>query len=257
MKCITRRNYISRGQQTGSKLYARQRNGDERPLFEDCEALRLTVTGGQYRLTCKQGGVIRQGQSNGSPESIFEIYDSTGADLPTDFLKLELPGYSGSFFEYEQIYGHNRVERVTKRRFVVFTESTEGGTGFGFVERKNGLTTAIHSVYVPQELSRREKARFVVKYIYELLKANEYASVSYSGITIDGVNVHEYGFGAIKCRPAARDADILEEAHLLYLDALKRKQTVTEVFSSGAKYKPRGLFKAEEVKGGKGVKDNA
>lgn len=247
MKCITKRHYHSRGQCNGSELYGKHRNGNEYPLFGEFEALHMIVSDGKYRIESDNGEVFRQGLCDGSNESIFEIYDST--ELPTGYLQLETPDYSGTFEDFELVHGHDRVERTEKRKFYAYTETTENETAFGITETMNGYTQAIHSVYIPEEMSRREKARYIVKYLYDILKANEYASVSYSGLNFDNVNIYEYGVDSFRCYPMTKDADKLEQAHLLYLGALERKGSVVETFETGVKYVVQGLFKEDEEEG--------
>lgn len=247
MKCIYKQHNYAWEHYEGYDLHVRNRKGENvGKLFDDFEELRLIVHGGNYRLANKHNEVFRQGFCEGTPESIFEVYDSISSDIPTNNLQLETPDYSGSFEDFELVHGHNRVEREKKRKFYAYTETTEGGTAFGITETKGRNTKAVHSVYIPQEMSRREKARFIVKYLYDLLAANQFASLSYSGLTFDNVNIHEYGFESFKSYPMAKDSDRLEEAHLLYNDAMERKETVIETFDKGVKYEVQGLFKEEE-----------
>lgn len=246
MKCIHKNHEYRQEQYLGYELHVTDSEGNEGKLFEDFEELRLIVKNGKYRITNDKGEVFRQGLCDGTPESIFEAYDSTSSDVPIFNLLLETPDYSGSFEDFELVHGHNRVEREKRRKFYLYTETMEGATSFGITETKGKYTKAIHSVYIPEEMSRREKARFIVKYLYDLLAANQFASLSYSGLTFDNVNIHEYGFESFKRYLMAKDSDRLEEAHLLYNDAIERKETVIETFDKGVKYEVQGLFKEEE-----------
>lgn len=246
MKCLFFRRYYEKGQAVESTLYGVTQDGNEARLFGEFEELTIFVKDGRYTIKNDKGEVFRQGLSDGTPSSILAIYDST--TLPAGGYRLETEDFSGDIEDYEKSCGHNRVERTERRRFVVFTEATPGESALGLIEVKDGLTIAIYSLYFDVEMSRRDKARYVVKYVYELLQANEYANINYAGLSLDGVNRHQYGMDSIKFYSIAKTSNQAEQPRLLFNDALENKRTITETFEEGYRYKNTGVFK-EEVGG--------
>lgn len=244
MKCIvTKRTYGKGSQLASEELIAESR--DKTEVIRIYNKLKMTVDiEGHYRITNGTGGTIRQGLCADSPASIFAIVDS--CDFDTGSMELVTPTYSGTFEDYEKQYGHNRVERTKKRNFYVYTETTtEEGTGFGITEVKSNKTYAIYSLYLPEYKSRTDKARYIVKYIYDLLAPTEFASIRYNGLSFDGVYSDMYGHESIKAHSLGKESYQIEQARLLYYDAMERKTDVIEEFKPGIKYKPQGLFRKE------------
>lgn len=136
------------------------------------------------------------------------------------------------------------IERTEKRIFYVYTQRGDGeGTAFGIYEVKNGYTKAIYSIYVAGDYSQRERTNYVCRYITQMLKPDEYASINYTGLNFNKIDVQIFGYRAIKHRPSAKNSDMQEQAHLLYDDAMQRKTTITEVFDDNLfKYKPQRIF---------------
>lgn len=135
------------------------------------------------------------------------------------------------------------IERTEKRIFYVYTQRGDGnGTAFGIYEVKDGYTKAIHSIYIEGDYSQKERTNYVCRYITQMLKPNEYASINYTGLNFSKIDVQVYGYRAIKHRPTPKYSLMQEQAHLLY-DAMRRKTTITEVFDDNLfKYKPQRIF---------------
>lgn len=242
MKCIVNKNTYFRNQHMRTELIAESR--DRAEVIRVLNKLKMTVNiDGTYRITNGTGGTIRQGLCADSSASIFAIVDS--CDFGTGDMELKTPTYSGTFEDYEKQYGHNRVERTKKRNFYVYTETTEEGTGFGITEVRSSYTYGIHSIYLPEYKSRTDKARYIVKYIYDLLAPTEFASIRYNGLSFDGVYRDMYGHESIKAHSLGKESYQIEQARLLYYDAMVRKTDVIEEFKPGIKYKPQGLFRKE------------
>lgn len=231
-----------------SALYEESRSQSQRqPLTQrdnDGYNTILTVDNDGYRLAAgRSGAVLRQGQSDGSPASIFGVYDSMAFDAEP--MKVITAGatevFSDSFTEYERTYGYGRVSREVKRTFYVYISSLEGDeTAFGLVEHFNGKSLAIHSLYYPYKLSRKERTIEVIEYVKGLLAPTEHASITAAGLNPQRVNMFAYD-GVVRVNTTGYN-EKLEQSRLLFDDAAERRSSLKEVFEEPVKYTPQGVY---------------
>ncbi|WP_226036736.1 hypothetical protein [Aquibacillus saliphilus] len=237
--CIYREHTINYNTLSDSRLIGESKEGERAPLLQ--EQLTLTIADGRYRLTNgRNGEVLRQGLSDGTPESIFGIYDSASLVLPN--LRVVTADFEGSFDQYEFKHGHGRIERTKLIKYFAFTETTDTDTVIGITQKAGNGTGAIYSTYFDYPLNRREKAQAIATFLLPKLKPNERATVTAVGVTPDQVNIKYQGVLRIY-----NDGyeDKHEEARLLAEEAAEHKESTSEVFDEAMYYQIEGLYSKE------------
>ncbi|WP_343781011.1 hypothetical protein [Virgibacillus salarius] len=242
MRCIYKEHTYYRNTECESKLIGESREGNRAPLLT---GLTLTINDEGYTLTNAEGCILRQGNETDP----FVIYDSMSFEVGA--LKLVMPGFAGVFDRYENKHGYGRVGKDIKRKFIAYTERGEGNEGaIGLIEYDRHNTLSIHSLYIPQAMTNKEHVNYLAEYIEGLLYANEYATVQAVNFTqgkIDG----KYA-GIVKMYGAPYKPRH-EQARLLYMDAILRGTSITEVFDEPMRYEIQGLF--DDADSGEGVSE--
>lgn len=235
--CIYTERTYAFNQLCRSRLVGETRDGKTAPLLQG--GLTLTVTDAGYELKTAAGGTVRMGVET----DVFTIYDGTSLDLSNLTVIDELRDERTDFESYERTYGHNRVDRTDKRTFLVYMETVEDATAYGIIEHHRGKTLAIHSIYIPHKLSRKDRTRSVVEYVKALLTPTEHASITSVGLAPERLNM--YAYTDIVRVNTTGYTDRLEEPRLLFECAAERKESIAETFDEPTKYEPLGLFEVE------------
>lgn len=222
MKCIYNDNLIVKNSLSHSTLKGRNEDG----LITD--VMKLSDGGYKSILTVNESGftLIAVGSKEilrrGTDKNVFTIYDSLLINVKPLLVKDEVRGVELAYTDYENKYGFNRVERTVPAKYYLYSVPTEGAMAFGAIEKHAGYTLALHSVYVPKEMTKQESVDYIASYIFDQLAANEKGNVTAYDLPqyfeIPGVRVYSHGY-------AAR----LETSEELYWDAIERKSTVSEV----------------------------
>ena len=238
MNCICKQNTYWKGNLEASALIGESKSGARTARI--LNGLTLTISQDGFKLANSDGAHLRQGNKQ---TDVFAIYDST--PFPCDNMRLDAPGFNGTFEEYELSYGHGRVERTKVVKFTAFTETAKNATSIGLTRLAGGgKTKAIYAFYFDHAMSRREKAKVIADFVYTLLQPTERASITAVGVTVDNVNgpyagvIGMYG-DAYKSKH--------EEARILANGATESGDGIAEIFESAVKYETQGLFEQAEA----------
>ncbi|MFD2654494.1 hypothetical protein [Gracilibacillus thailandensis] len=201
------------------------------PIFAKGGVIKLTTAG--YKLTTEAGEVIRRGKET----DVISVVEALEYVVEPLTVKDEIRGVELPYDEYETKYNHGKHFRSKQRKFYVNYEKDEakGVTTLGIAEKAEGLTYAIHSIYEPQLLNRKERSQYVVDYIANLLHADEFASVQ--GVGIDKPSVKDWlDKEHVRVRGSISSQVSEEETAKLAKDAMQRKATVVEKLAEPIKY---------------------
>lgn len=236
MKCITTWRTYAFNQLVDAELVAESQDRSiQYPLIT---GLIMTVKNGRYQIINGKGEIVRRGFTDGTPESIFDIYDSM--TFKVGDLQLELPYYSGSFEDYEKEFGFGRVERVVNTKWKAYSEPTSDDseeTIIGLLRYDGQRTYETHSIYIPERMTDSEKSEYIASYVYERLKANEYATIQ--GVNLKAIRTDEISL--YKMSYLHRH----EQARLLYISAMEHKASKSEFIPEGLHYRSEQLFEEE------------
>jgi len=222
-----------------SEFWTETKEGARAPLLPLKDGVRALLTVGRngYKVHNVHGEVMRQGVET----DVFTIYDNMPMDVEP--LRVETPDFTGLFVDYEREFGHGRIERDEKRRFKAYYVRTADGIGLGITEYRRLKTMSIHSLFVPEPMSDEQVINYIAEFASNKLRACEMATITGAQTEPSKLYGKHAGVVQMYCNPYG---STLEQVHLLALDALKRRTSISEVFSEPATYKPLGLFDVEK-----------
>jgi hypothetical protein len=244
MKCITMEHEFYSNHHTGSRYVGTTVGGVTTELLpQDPSGIKATldVDVDGFILRNNNGELLRKGKET----DVFAIYDSMQFSILGDGLLVTANSFNGSFTEYENKYGFDRVERTEKVKYLAYSERLEGASVFGLVKVHYGKTLAIHSLYVDKPLSNRERASFLADYVYGQLNANETASITIVGGKVDKANGKHPGVVRLH---SSKWQPKYEQARLLAEDAAERETSISERFTEPMRYQIQGIF-GEDTEG--------
>ncbi|MFC4387747.1 hypothetical protein ACFOZ1_07955 [Gracilibacillus marinus] len=208
-----------------------------KPVFLDGGILSVTTSG--YTLTNKAGEVVESGSENDP----LQIIKALGYSVKPLTIKDDIRGVTLPYETYQLRYDFGNVvrDKDNKRKFfaVLIKDEDNGCTGIGITEKKEGLTYAVHSVYIPEAMNKFDRAQYLVDYVNDLLFANEVSYIQAIGANYSNVK-DRLNKEHTKIEGAISSVTNIEEAEGLALDAMKRKSSISEVFSEPIKYKKGG-----------------
>ncbi|UOQ86201.1 hypothetical protein [Gracilibacillus salinarum] len=194
----------------------------------------LTITEAGYKLTpTNSAEVIR----SGSQTDAFEVVEALDFDIEQLTVVDETKGVTLPLTDYSKRFRHGYHWRDGNRKFFahIIKDEEAGATGFGITEKANGYTYAIHSIYVPKAMTRKERSQYLVEYLAPLTDATEYARVQ--AIGANNSNVTDWlGVEYVRIQPSITAQTNIEETELLAKDALARQSTITERLQEPIKY---------------------
>jgi hypothetical protein len=226
---------------TGSRYVGTDKDGNTTELLpQDPTGVKATldVDVDGFILRNNNGELLWKGKET----DVFAIYDSMQFSIPGDGLLVITDSFNGSFTEYENKYGFDRVERTEKVKYLAYSERLEGASVFGLVKVHYGNTLEINSLYHDKELSNRERASFLADFVCERLDANETASITIVGGKVNKANVKHPGVVRLH---SSKWQPKYEQARLLAIDAGERRTSITERFTEPMRYQIQGIFKGE------------
>lgn len=135
--------------------------------------------------------------------------------------------------------GEQQKNRRVKNKWLVYSDKPQSDeTAFGIVRHDGNMIYEIHSLYKPKRLSNRERTKYISRFVKSRLAADEYAKVTVCNGKFFptqelGVSIFTTGYRT----------KFFENASLLYIDALRRKSSISKVFSEPIQYIPQGVFR--------------
>lgn len=242
MRCVFTSNELIGGHRVKSELWTESKEGTRAPLLPVIDGVKtiLTVKADGYKLANVEGEILRQGITT----DVFEVANSMLFDAEPMQVIDNVRGFEGRFSEYEQIYGFGRVERSKNRKFRLYVEKSDRGSGIGLVEYSGFDTYAIHSLLYSGPFNNRVMIDFVAEYVSSMLKASEKASIYYTGVNSSYKLDSKYA-DFIKYHSKVYK-DNFEQARLIAHDALLRRTDIAEIFEEPMRYEPQGLFVVEQ-----------
>lgn len=236
MKCIVREREFGR---LGAGRTHLINSATLQPILQpDKDGYRATLTvdeEGHKLTTSATGEVLKRGNST----DVFDVVNSLDFDVQPLKVVDQIRGVELPYKEYQRCYDFANVVRNKdfKRKFyaVVIKDEEQDATYFGITEKKEGLTYAIHSIYVPKAMNKYDRAQYLVDYVNEQLFAYEVAYIQAIGANYPNVKdrlnkEHVRISGAISAETNE------EECAQLAKDAKERKTTVVEQFDEPIKY---------------------
>lgn len=199
----------------------------------------LTVTEQGHKLTTSDGETLKRGKST----DVFSVVSTLDYDVQPLKVVDDIKGKVLPYEEYQRRYDFANVVRDKdfKRKFysVVIKDEEQGATYFGITEKKEGLTYAIYSIYIPEAMNKYDRAQYLVDYVNEQLFAYEVAYIQAIGANYPDVK-DRLNKEHVRISGSISAVTNEEECTQLAEDAKERKTTVVERFEKGIKYKREG-----------------